>query len=89
MVRKREENPNMIVDTLAKVTWGGTISVEMPDKQVIRWPSKARGPPLRDYPNLTQRLFLTFENLIIFALGEQEMLQDVHADFSRLFVTRT
>jgi hypothetical protein len=50
----------MIVDTLAKVTWGGTISVEMPDKQTIQWPHRARGPPLREYPNLTQSSFLIF-----------------------------
>ncbi|KAI6182998.1 Protein kinase domain-containing protein [Aphelenchoides bicaudatus] len=71
MVRKREENPNMIVDTLAKVTWGGTISVDLPDKQVIRWSYKAKGPPIRDYPNLSEDV--------------QLMLQDVHNDFCRLF----
>lgn len=54
MVRKREENPNLIVDTLAKVTWGGTISVDLPSKMIIRWPATAQGPPLRDYPNLTE-----------------------------------
>lgn len=54
MVRTREENPSLIVDTLAKVTWGGTISVDLPSKLTIKWPASARGPPLRDYPNLTQ-----------------------------------
>lgn len=57
MVRKREENPNMIVDTLAKITWGGMISVELPDKQVISWPCKARRPPVRDYQNLSKGLY--------------------------------
>jgi hypothetical protein len=57
MVRKREENPNMIVDVVAKLTWNGIISVELPDKQVISWPARAQRPPVRDYQNLSTGLF--------------------------------
>lgn len=56
MVRKREENPNLVVDTLAKITWDGMISVELADKQVVRWHCRNRDPPIRDYPNLSRGL---------------------------------
>jgi hypothetical protein len=58
MVRKREENPNLMIDTLAKVTWGGIISVEIRNNQVIQWSCRDEEPPLRNYPRLTPGLFL-------------------------------
>lgn len=52
LVRKREENPNMLVDTVAKMTWGGMISVELPGKKTIHWRYDANGPPLREASGL-------------------------------------
>jgi hypothetical protein len=58
MVRKREENPCLVVDTLAKITWGGTISVELADKETVRWNCRnGVGPPFRDHSHLSQGLF--------------------------------
>jgi serine/threonine protein kinase len=62
------ENPNLIPNSLAKMTWGGTIIVDLPSKITIRWPARAKGPPLRDYPNLS--------------LEQADMLKNVHAAFT-------
>jgi len=62
------ENPNLIPNSLAKLTWGGTITVDLPSKVTVRWSVRAQGPPIKNYPTLSKE--------------HADMLKDVHMAFS-------